>query len=321
MLLALTRGFVKLYNNLNHELVHQDPSEDDVEDDPIRRRLFIFPKRRLHRPGTTEVQEKFLVGEKSKTEKAYNRSYIGSNSREIIIELNRFPMSLSLVGLIFLAAVLSFGTMYVISEENMEDPSDSFRAIGSIIELLGAMLALCLLLIKVMYRKWSFVDMLNSRKRCQSLSELIQVMKYTKKIRWFSWGENINDKIDAIRLCANIPNPATIFSYHNSCAFTDAGVGEFEIDEDIEMNHLNDANYIFGVNYYGDPIVKDVKGNIRKVHFRLCVNCKNEHKCLCPRKKIHIGSIHDLQTKSIYSLNFENRLVGTRRSYNVHQNP
>jgi len=155
--------------------------------------------------------------------------------------------------------------------------------------------------------------MLNSRKRCLSLEELIQAIKYSRK-RWTNYTQ---DKIDAIKLCATIPNPEKIFSYDNSCAFTFAGYGEFEVDKEIEMKHLDEATYIFGVNYYGDPIVCDAKGYIRKIHFRLCMKTKCKSACICSSKKIHIGSNHELQTKSIFELSYRNRLVGARKSYSL----
>lgn len=107
-------------------------------------------------------------------------------------------------------------------------------------------------------------------------------------------------------MCATIPYPKETFSYSTSCPFTETGRGEFEIDEEIEIKHLDEAGFVFGVNFHGDPIVCDAKGKIRKLLFRMCSKCEEECDC-SPR--VHIGGCHDLQTKLIFQLSYENRLV------------
>lgn len=72
----------------------------------------------------------------------------------------------------------------------------------------------------------------------------------------------MRDVEDVIRRMAfNILHPERLFSHYNSRAFTSAGQGDFEIDEEIEMEHLDQAGYIFGCNYHGDLIVKDANVN------------------------------------------------------------
>ena len=109
--------------------------------------------------------------------------------------------------------------------------------------------------------------------------------------------------------------PENIFSYYNSCAFSVDGQGEFEVDVSIDVDDLTEAGYFFGVNYYGDPIAKDAKGEIRKIHFSYGI-CKSEtcgKYCRCKHESIDIGGYHPLQTNKIFNLNTNNRIVGMKK--------
>lgn len=75
--------------------------------------------------------------------------------------------------------------------------------------------------------------MINSQKRCKSLSEWIESMKYQRKLSDLLGSKYTEDKIQAMKMCSTVPKPDTMFSSHNSGASTDAGQGEFEIDEEI----------------------------------------------------------------------------------------
>lgn len=97
----------------------------------------------------------------------------------------------------------------------------------------------------------------------------------------------------ALEVCSLLENPEEVFSKWRSCAFADACYGDFVIDDDIYVNDLlrigkREAGcsgpkesrklngYIFGVTYYGEPVVADMLGRIRKVQFpkAICENCE-----------------------------------------------
>lgn len=181
----------------------------------------------------------------------------------------------------------------------------SLRGAGTILELCSAILGLGFLAVKVMFRQWDVTDILNSRKRCQSLDELIRVMKCTEKEAYyfsrFTRKFQLSNKRKAIWLCAMLPNPRNIFSYYNSFAFSVVGEGEFAKDMIINVADLTGAGYYFGVNYYGDPIAKDANGDIQKVHFQTCKNVYCVGYCnKCARESILIAEyiIHYKPTRS-----------------------
>lgn len=174
-----------------------------------------------------------------------------------------------------------------------------------------------LLAVQGTFKDWSISEIMNSRRTCQSLHDLILSMKYTEKSRnnmlftnlfkHFSKMHALDSKRRAISLCASIPLPQTIFSYYNSCAFTVQGQGEFEVDVTIDVDDLSAAGYYFGVNYYGHPVVEDAKGDIRKIYFDTFMVED------CMPKSITVRGYHPLQTNKMFDSNTKNRTVGMNR--------
>jgi len=147
MLLALTRGFIQLYDNLTDENKHIDPYEDDEPKNseekkkPRENYCFIIPKiwfkrkKDVHKAKTIEKEPILLQIPRKRM--PYDEAYIGSNARGIIIRVPRPPAFLLFIGILFGAITVSFGFMYYSSEEVLSHPSDHFRAIGPIIESAG----------------------------------------------------------------------------------------------------------------------------------------------------------------------------------------
>lgn len=109
----------------------------------------------------------------------------------------------------------------------------------------------------------------------------------------------------ALEVCSLLDNPEEVFSKWRSCAFADGSYGEFEIDTGIYVNDLlrigerkhshsmfshskfseskcskgdkspKLSGFIFGVDYYGNPIVADMLGRIRIIEFpkSVCEKC------------------------------------------------
>lgn len=326
LLLALTRGFIKLSDNLYNEKKHWDPIFKDE-----------FEKKQtckmLRKRATNDDTEEASAGKDMPTLKDVTKDritvytqgvYLGSTGKGIVVKVKRSPLRLFWIWTLVVLSLFGFPYMYWTGGYDGEDWTGVFRAIGSIIELWGAIIALGFLAMKSCFAEWTILDMFKSRKRCESLEELIQVMKYTEKRSFidaimnpfhrFSKKYKEKYKIKAIRLCAMLPIPENIFSYYNSCAFAVDGQGEFEVDVSIDIKNLTDAGYCFGVNYYGDPIVKDAKGDIRKVHFEeICKESTISMECNCKHESVIIGAYHPLQPNKIFHLVTKNRIVGMHK--------
>ena len=190
-----------------------------------------------------------------------------------------------------------FGAMLVMQEmDSIKEDSDKhssrfynyWRVAEALIKLWSAFLTFLHIFVSLCFRNWEFRYILTRRRRAKLLSELISALE--------------NDRSRAIRLCAKLKNVSTILSGHNSCAFTQRGEGEFEIDADITVRNLQDLqdestvdncwNYIFGAKYYGEPVMADAKRNVRKIEYlsegqSTCYPCSRKPRI---RSEVHYGA-------------------------------
>lgn len=297
LLLALTRGLNKLlFQITDKEAVYCPDKEFDLGriDQPNNTLLPIFICRRVQSPkmvsevngnghpliGRTKVEKKTMVRSRN--------HYLGGNDSGITVKV-RIKKKLLAATILLIIVLIVFAVMYSVAERGkLKWPSDYFRLAGSILELWASIAGLFFVLVKACYRKWEFGDMIHSRRRCRSLSELIGTLK---------------SRPLAIELCSTIPKPEKVFSYHRSCAFTSDGNGEFEIDGDIEVFDLQEANFVFGVTYYGEPVVADARGNIRRFYLQ-SKEIENT---------LHIAGNHEHQPDFIFQLPTINKFVGARK--------
>jgi len=301
LLLALTRGFIKLYGNLRYQEKHEDP--ESKEDSGNKRRRTSIKQENNNADSAVYNESKFkkfidsiqvpyvmkgfkivkkygkrlievqfdreelpqespkvgmLVRRVKNRKIAYdNGIYLGSTAKGIVVKIERSPMRLIFVWTLVGLGIFGFPYMYWPSTSESKEWREFFRSIGSILELCGALIALGFLAVKTMFRQWTLTDMFDNRKGCQSFSELIKVIKYTEKrtlfksllkkngsqkiktrheekigrepeeifnrFKWNMENRRLEKRRKAIEVCATLPNPRLIFSYHNSCAFVATG--------------------------------------------------------------------------------------------------
>ncbi len=201
-----------------------------------------------------------------------------------------------------------FDAVLVLQEvESVKDDFDLYssrfygywRVAGALIELWSVFLAFLLIFVSLCFRNWEFRDILTNGRRAKTLSELISALR--------------KDRSRAIRLCAKLKNASAILSNHDSCAFTERGEGEFEIDEKMMVRDLQGclqrkcnpcycAIYKFGVNYYGEPVMADANGNVRKL----------KYPCERQSSTLHVAGSHEFGLKYIMELPSKGLHVGSR---------
>ena len=285
LLLALTRGFMKLYENL-HTSVHNLKNENGYKKHCVLDLINeLKPVRASRRRVTANEIEEPL--------------FIEANRSGILINVRRYPPRLWMLAIFYLLLYIFFGVMLVLYErESVNKEFDKhpirfygyMRMIGSLIELWSAFAAFFFI---------SEYDLITAEKcLVNSLSALISALKH--------------DRHRAIHLLAKLKNPRAIFSGYNSSAFTETGQGEFEIDDKIlvrdlqgcdEDKYIKDycSNYIFGVNYSGEPVMADANGNVRKLEYPseyepYILRAAGSHefglRCIMelPTRNLHLGS-------------------------------
>ena len=292
LLLALTRGLTKLLYNMSNQEAVYSLEEDGEFGYPDQRRELIdkicFDGEM--NTGRFKIKQRRIV-------KGW-KFYLGGNDGGVMVKVDIVKKMLGswiLLGIILIVTFAAVSVYLKYKWKLTNNISDKIQIIGSILEWLASIVALCILGVKVVHNKWKFEDMIHSRKRCRSLKELIRAMKGKRK-------EKRREK--AIKLCATIPKPETVFSYHKSCSFTSNGNGQFYIDDDIDVSDLEKAGYKFGVTFYGEQVVADARGNVRNFYIR----SKNDEQTL------HIADNHERQHGIIFCLPTLNKFVGSGSS-------
>ncbi len=287
LLLALARGLTKLLFNITNQDAVTSPDGDIHFANPDRREELTnrICFNRENDIGRFEIRAKRTI--------RGGEFYLGGNDGGIMVEVEIEKILLLACVPLVIVSFMFAGMYWIHEREKRNYVSDYFIVVGSILEVWGSLIGLFLVAVKAKYRKWDFIDMIHSRRRCRSLTELIQALQ----------GKNPSEKrAKAIELCSTVPKPETVFSYYKSCAFTNNGNGEFHVDVDIEVSDLEKAGYKFGVTFYGEQVVADARGIVRKFYIR----SEND------RKTLHIGDNHERQSRFIFCLPTYNKFVGSR---------
>ncbi len=309
LLLALIRGLTKfLFNITNQDAVYNPEEEDQSSDidsqpgnsDQIRGENIRLgnPDQRKERIDEVCFEEKEDIGRCEITQKSLVHSgqfYLGSNSSGIIVEAKIAKPLLTAFVLLMIVVLLFSIIFWVQNEEEMTSVRAYVQEAGTILELWASIAGLFILIVKAIFPKWDFTDMIHSRRRCRSLTELIGAMKGNNKME---------KKDNAIKLCSTVPKPHTVFSYYKSCAFTNNGNGEFHIDDDIKVFDLGKADYKFGVTFYGAHVVAEPRGIVRNLYIRSRYDTKT----------FHIAKNHKRQFGYIFCLPTFNKFVGSRET-------
>lgn len=305
LLIALTRGLVKYYDNLtsrNHLLRNElevNEEEREKEAQPsFRPRLNLWISKIRHCRHLPKDDGKCLPESGAITEAAVDEEigkeikrlrkdlYLSATSHGILVKIGTCPYRFYFC-LFLLLAISFFYSVVRFVNLKTRNLFTIVSYLGNVAEVFSALLAIFLLLGKFIYPKWGANDFLHWRWRTRSLSELAEVS---------------GGKDKALKLCAGIRQADRIFSPDHSCAFSVKGEGDFIIDKPITIHELLDAGYKFGVNYYGEPVATDVCGVVRELFYP---GTEREH--------VHIGAKHKLQTELIFQLPARKVKVGSRK--------
>ena len=293
LLLALTRGLEELSKNnvlgRNHQprRITNEDSEQVGNDFNFARLISCVFKKKENSSDLDQKQPVYQLKMLNASEDNDDK-FLGATSRSITIKTS-FPWAAFLVvtGICFI--------LFTVNEAFIAEGNASkvIRTIlGKLAQAAPSLIAIAVFLLKfIIPGDW---DILRDRIHTQSLRELKESIS----------SKGAGKKTRAIKLLASIPNPGYVFSGKNSCAFVHGGSGWFEIDEAITTDDLRNAGYKFGVNYYGQPIVADVKTQVR------CVEFPNDEK-----NNVHISGLHEWQPKYMFELPTRNlRVAGTNSS-------
>lgn len=313
LLLALTRGLLKLHKNLCTLEHNQEDYESEYEGCD---RLYEDHTRINLLPDDFQsvIGDRYKPCEPSKKKvrvvEDNEELFLGANSSGILVKLKKYPKRFWFITGASVLVWGLFGSMLVIYEKSSVDRGREngtprlagyVRIFGAVIELWSAFLAFLVIVLSCCFARWEFRDMISFRRRASNLSELIVALGHNRE--------------RAVRMCAKLKNPATIFSNHDSCGFTERGEGEIEIDKPITVRDLQGSsvnekgakkycpNYKFGVNYQGEPVMSDANGNVRKIKYP-----SNDEKGI-----LHIAGEHEYGLKYIMELPTKNVHVGSRR--------
>ncbi len=292
LLLALVRGIVKLSENLTENNEYRTSVPASTEDKPPRERrpfFYGFDKEYIAwRNFTFKIQsdrKQKHFGVVPVIRRTKHPLFIGATNKSITIKA-KFPFILFFLSLFGVAVVLGYTIPMAIRQRSRNNLEEFF---GSLAALISATTGLVLLVTKCIYKKWKIVEMWYRKRTTYRLTELSKVI--------------YGGKSEAIKLCCSIDQPKKVFSQWMSCAFAHEGEGEFEIDEKINVEDLKDAGMLFGVDYYGRPIVSDPHGKIRQLQF---YNDEPNNGTL------HVGGDHELKIEYLYKVPIKNLEVGSR---------
>ncbi len=336
LLLALTRGLQELHRNNtlgnNHQPIMKrkenwGPSENNFKFASWISCVFQNRENSSNLDqASSDNSWKLKVIKKNEDS---DEKFVSANSRGIVIKKS---FSWIIVGAITLLYITFIILLRIKKEETNQKPREQiFRIIEIVMEVIPSCVTIELFLLKLLLlRNWEINDMLRGRRRTQSLKELCasispnrmekmaraikllardirQGRMPTQSLTEFRKSICLNrteKKARAIKLLTRIQNPKEVFARDFSCAFVEAGNGEFEIDDDITIEDLRKAGYKFGVNYYGQPVVADTRAQVRSVKFEEGEN-----------KPVRISGLHELQPKYIFQLPTRDLIVaGTNSS-------
>ena len=288
LLLALARGLTKLLLNIaNRDSVSK--LQSDFERGKLNRKKELDHKLCFtegKQIGRYEIRKPRMMPD--------DKFYIGGDENGIMVEV-KFTKILGSLIVLCCAVLVMFVVMYWLHErEKRNSVTDYFQLVGSILEVCISLATVFIALVKAIYRKWDISGIINWKRNCKSLTELIEAMK----------GSNyLTRRKNAIRLCSTLPKPDIVFSYDTSWIFTNNGNGRFFIDDDIDVSDLENAGYKFGVTFYGEPIIVDARGNVRNFY--------------PPRSNydntLYIAENHQRQSGFIFCLPTLNKFVGSGR--------
>jgi len=266
LLMALTRGFVQLAKNNETPCIFMG----------IEVNNFLKENRKQNRIYEKET-ELFPPGLMRKRKHYNHPHFIGATPKGITVR-TKLPFRFVVVTLLSIAAILIYA--FLLGRRQIGPNANWEEYWSGLFGLTTSLIAVALLVTKVIYRSWELTDMFHQRRHSKCFSELKTVLEGGYKT--------------ALEVCSLLQNPEEVFSKWRSCAFADVSNGEFEIDADVYVNDLlrigerqkrsrsnrpqNLTGFIFGVDYYGNPIVADMLGRIREVIFPepICEKCETE---------------------------------------------
>jgi len=261
LLMALTRGFVQLAKNSERTSVFMGKEIND----------YLEENRNKHNNKYKDETLLFKPGMRRRRIHYNHPHFFGASSKGITVR-TKVPIWFFLLFGTSIIGILLYGIL--VGRSQAHDPNWAEYSAG-LIALTSALLAVSLFITKIIYASWDFTEMFHQRRNAKSLAQIQAVVKGGYET--------------ALEVCSLIENPEEVFSKSRSCAFVHEGLGEFEIDEDIYVNDLlrigarkaqgdetdESFGFIFGLDYYGSPIVCDMLGRIRQVEFPkpVCEKC------------------------------------------------
>lgn len=297
LLIALCRGLVKLASNnskvksfmsesIKEQFKNDNTSEDEKDQQIIEKRDIPFG---IVNPNYYTRHEAF----------------ISANSKEITVKA-KIPYLVWILAFMHLTLILSYGIPLGIRQRYIAEKLWEEYWSG-LITIVTASSGISFLVF--FFRGWDLSDMFHRRRTARCMSEL----------------EKAQARADVIKIFAQIRNPGEVFSSRNSSAFTSDARGEFQIDYKITVRHLQEAGFIFGVDYYGHPIVSDSLGRIREIEFEplaevmtiLETTIKQEketieakYECDQTQSILSLGKMYDWNLKYLYKLPIANGNTG-----------
>ncbi len=260
LLLALTRGLVKLAENSNKSNIFM--GRNSIEHFPcynhtIRHKMYgvltniglfkpiVMTKSRTENRIRRKVEKKYGMVYKNKL-----RGYTHLATSEGITIKSK---PTGFVIFVFLAGFLVFLAYCVLMGIRQRTADNYEEYIGGMISLPPLLVGICIFVIKLRFPKWELLDIINGRMYTETFSDLSSALRA--------------GKIEATRVIASVENPKEVFACKGANPFVSSGAGDFKIDEKFNVRELQEAGFLFGVDYYAYPVVINCQGVVRKIKF------------------------------------------------------
>lgn len=259
LLLALTRGLVKIAQNSDKSYIfmgrqsieHFSYSTNSAIQQKLNEILTnigiytTMQKNKTEERIGRKVKKRYGIVYKNKL-RGYN--YVATNEG---ITVKSKPTGF--VIFVFLFGLSIFLTYCVIMGIRQKQSDNYEEYIGGMISLPPLLVGICIFIIKLRFPKWEILDIINGRMYTETFTDLTSALR--------------SGKIEATRIIASVDNPKEVFACKGANPFVSTGTGDFKINEKFNVRELQEAGFIFGLDYYANPVVINCLGVVRQIKF------------------------------------------------------